>query len=69
MARPKGHDCAPPICVLGRGAGKLIPFHDGIGAFNVLDILLETGDDGVLYPLDFTKPDSRVGSSKSSRNT
>ena len=60
------HGCAPDDMtraadtVLGRGAGKLIPFQDGIGSFNVLDLLLETGDDGRFYPLDFEKPDRRV---------
>ena len=39
--------------VLGMGAGKLLPFEDGIGTFNALDIMLETGPDGRLYPADF----------------
>ena len=46
--------------VLGRGAGKHFGFADGIGSFNVLDIMLETGADGVLYPFDFEKPDRRT---------
>ena len=53
--------CARPAdCVLGRGAGKLIAFHDGVGTFNALDLMLETGDDGYFYPFDFTRPDRRL---------
>jgi hypothetical protein len=50
----------PDDVVLGRGAGKLLPFQDGIGTFNALDIMLETGPDGRLYPADFEKPERRV---------
>lgn len=59
------HGHAPPdsarshTFTLGKGAAYNIPHADGIGSWNVLDVLLERLPDGTMDVLDFTIPARR----------